>query len=133
MTADDPYKIFLLDTSAQTLEFINLLSVEQQSDHSHPKTSKKNTKQETAPTTKSPYPSFKFASCLVDLQVFLFGGFSSSMELSDSLRCINLATMKIEDVPTKGKGPQPRHSSNILVKFNKLFVIGGQSNTDLFV
>lgn len=77
--------------------------------------------------------SLKFASCLKLHQLIFFGGINLKGELSNNLTSINLHTMTYTSFEVNGRSPSPRHSSSMLYRANKIYVVGGEISTDQFV
>jgi len=67
-----------------------------------------------------------------DLKFYFFGGMNFNLKTLNSLDIYNFETYKWEQVSTKGKAPEPRHSHNSFIVGSNLYILGGTKSTDFF-
>lgn len=67
-----------------------------------------------------------------NLKIYIFGGLTSSMEPCNTLETFDMTTYRWERIVSKGKAPEPRHSSSSIIHGDKLYIFGGTVHSDLF-
>ncbi|KRX00812.1 hypothetical protein PPERSA_01991 [Pseudocohnilembus persalinus] len=77
---------------------------------------------------------FRINSSIIqqDNKVFIFGGINDHMQLLNSIEKYDFTTYRWEKIITKGKQPSPRHSAQIITYKDKLILIGGAQNLDIW-
>jgi len=67
-----------------------------------------------------------------DLKFYFFGGMNFNLKALNSLEIYNFETYKWEQVSTKGKAPEPRHSHSSFIIGGNLYILGGSKSPDFF-
>jgi hypothetical protein len=74
-----------------------------------------------------------YSAILLEFKIFIFGGLDTNLKCLNILDSFDVTTYKWEKVLTKGKIPPGRHSHSAVEVNNKMYIIGGNTSSDLFL